>query len=46
MFPYDDPLIRWVLATQLARSLHDCQPVDLDQLRDAGHACGQEAPEL
>ena len=29
---HEDPAIDWVLATQLARSLHDCAFVDLDRL--------------
>ncbi|HEX5401194.1 MAG TPA: hypothetical protein VFX16_02705 [Pseudonocardiaceae bacterium] len=29
---YDDPVIVWVQATQLARSLHDCTPVDVERL--------------
>jgi hypothetical protein len=29
---YDDPAIMWMQATQLARSLHDCTPVDVERL--------------
>jgi hypothetical protein len=29
---YDDPAVRWVQATQLARSLHDCSIVDATDL--------------
>lgn len=33
---YGDPAIRWVMATQQARSLHDCTFVDLDQMHQQG----------
>jgi len=29
---YEDPAIRWVLACRLILALHDCAPVDLDDL--------------
>ncbi|HEX5114069.1 MAG TPA: hypothetical protein VFW65_02615 [Pseudonocardiaceae bacterium] len=29
---FDDPVIRWVMATQLVRTLHDCTAVDLERL--------------
>jgi hypothetical protein len=29
--PFEDPAIRWTLATQLVRELRDCTIIDLDQ---------------
>lgn len=37
-FYYDDPAIRWVMATQRARTVHDCVFVDLDQLLDTNES--------
>jgi hypothetical protein len=31
---YTDPVIRWVLATHLIRTLHDCTLVDLDEVAE------------
>lgn len=29
---YDDPAVRWLQATQLLRTLHECTVIDLDEL--------------
>jgi hypothetical protein len=33
VFDYREPLVRWVQAVQLARSLHNCIPVDLGEVK-------------
>jgi hypothetical protein len=33
--PFGDPELPWTLATELVRTLHNCTPVDLDELAEA-----------